>query len=382
MKNIDSRIKWADDRVNQLRMLVNEGVNNFKISKILGTTVSAVEHALNRFGISRPNRNFSRGDQRTRFTQSEISDEVSIYLSRASALFEKYKDIYSKVDLKTNWHKERQIENQVLLLSDMHTGMINKSPVAGEGITYDEKIQEHELQSLLRGVRRFHELSQPSCNIERLHIFSLGDLITNDRIYEGQQTEIVCGVGEQILKAFYYISDLIKHLLELYPEVIYIAEYGNHGRTTSQPIAENPKSNFEYLLSLLLRERFNANKRVKVILPDDYSYVYNIYKHRYLLTHGNIIRGCTLNSIEKAAREIALLVENEYYDVITIGHFHSCQEFTVSPTTTMLVNGCFIFKDSYAYTKLRKYSTAKQFLFNVSRRDPIHNVQKIDLRWK
>ena len=31
--------------------------------------------------------------------------------------------------------------------------------------------------------------------------------------------------------------------------------------------------------------------------------------------------------------------------------------------------------------KLRKYSTAKQYLFNVSKKSAMHNLQKVDLRW-
>jgi len=282
--------------------------------------------------------------------------------------------------LKSKKSKSKQIEEQVLLLSDMHTGMINKAPITGE-ITYDESIQEKELQTLVQGIFRFYELYQASYNITRLHIFALGDLITNDRIFEGQQTEITCQTGEQIIKCFNYLSDMLKKLLEIYPEINLIMQYGNHGRTTSNLIVEDPKSNFEYLLGLLLKERFANNERINIILPDDYAYEYRIFGHRYLLTHGNMIRGGTLNSIEKAAKEIALLVEEEYYDVITIGHFHSCQELSISPSTTMIVNGCFINKDSYAYNKLRKFSTAKQVLFNVSKRSAYHNLQKIELIW-
>ncbi|RLG10263.1 hypothetical protein DRN73_08200 [Candidatus Pacearchaeota archaeon] len=364
-----------------VKELFEAGKSSYQIAKILNIskrTIEKDEQCLREEGqIGYRNEDKKKKKHRP----EQLLCEVNKYLDCVKKENEKYNDIYEKVALKSTWKKGKQTEDQVLLFSDMHTGMINKAPLTGE-ITYNQEIQEKELQSLLFGVNRFYQLYKPSYNIETFYIFGLGDLITNDRIYEGQKMEITCGVGKQIQQTFQYVSDFIKKLLEIYPKIVYVNIVGNHGRTTPKYITEDATSNFEHLIGQLLKERFERNKRVDIILPNDYSYTINIKGHRYLLTHGNAIRGATLNTIEKAAKEIALLVEKNSYDVINIGHFHSCYEFPISPTTTLLVNGCFIYKDSYAYTRLRKHSTAKQFLYNVSKKSPLHNLQKIDLRWK
>lgn len=365
--------------------LYNAGKNPYELSKLFGVkerTIGSWETRLRRAGKIKYRKDLvERRKDKKKFKYSEIVEEVSEYLSASRKVWAKYNDIYAKVHYKGKWITGKQTEDQVLLLSDMHTGMINKAPITGE-ITYNEEIQKQELRALYKGLYRFSELYKPVYNIETFYIFGLGDLVTNDRIYEGQKSEITYGVGRQIELTFMYVSDMIKRLLEIYPRVVYINEYGNHGRTTSKPISEEATNNFEYLLGLLLKERFADNKRVEIILPEDYSFTYSIKGHRYLLSHGNYIRGASLNTIERAAKEIALLVERDHYDVITIGHFHSCHKFPIAPTTTLLVNGCFIFKDNYAYTKLRKYSTAAQYMFNVSKRSSIHNVQEINLLWK
>jgi len=363
--------------------LYNEGRNPHELADIFGVsprTIVSWETSLRRQGKIKYRRELLQ-DKKQRYRHDEIIEEVTEYLNQSRKVWEKYNDIYAKVKYRGKWGIGKQVEDQVLLLSDMHTGMINKAPITGE-VTYNQEIQEEELRTLFKGLCRFAELYKPVYNIETFHIFGLGDIVTNDRIYEGQKAEITCGIGRQIELAFMYLSDLIKHLLELYPRVVYINEYGNHGRSTPTPIAEEVKNNFEYLLGLLLKERFSDNKRVEIILPEDYSYTYTIRGHRYLLTHGNYIRGSSLNTIERAAKDIALLVEQDRYDVVTIGHFHSCHKFTIAPTTTLLVNGCFIYKDNYAYTKLRKYSTATQYMFSVSKKSAIHNVQEIYLLWK
>ena len=374
MPNIDEKVFVA---------LWNAGHDDVDLSNLLGVserTVQRVAKQLRKKGKI-GFREGAKVKEKTRFKHSEIVDEVSNYLQAVKEEESKYHDLYKNIKYKSTWKKTKQTEDQVLLLSDMHTGMINHAPSTGE-VTYNEQIQEKELENLLRGVYRFHQLYKPAYNIETFYIFGLGDLITNDRIFEGQKSEITCRVGKQIQKTFYYVSDFIRKVAEIYPRVVFINIVGNHGRTTPRYCAEEATSSFEYYIGLMLQERFRDNKRVEIILPEDYSHCEVIRGHRYLLTHGNAIRGGTLNTIEKASKEIALLVEQNPYDVITIGHFHCCYELPISPSTTLLVNGCFIHKDSYAYAQLRKFSTAKQYLFNVSNHSSLHNLQKIDLRWK
>jgi hypothetical protein len=313
--------------------------------------------------------------------KDEVLEEVKVYLENAKVVLANYNDIYKEIKLRTSFTNIKQTEDMVLNWSDMHTGMINKHPLNGV-VTYDEKIQEEELQTLAKGVIRFYELYKPSYNVETLYIFDEGDNITNDRIYDGQQMEITCGVGEQIIKTFNYQSDFTKKMLEVYPRIVWIKVPGNHARTTSKPVSEDPTNSFEYLLGKLMQERFRDNKRVEVIVPESYLYTANIRGHKYLITHGNTIRGMSLNSIERAVQEIALLVERDYYDVICIGHFHTALKLRVTPNTTLLINGCFIDMDDFAYHKLRKFSSPTQYLFNISKKSALHNLQEINLKWR
>lgn len=370
---------WTSEKIEILKAyLDNSNLTYQDIAQKMNISVDAIEHAKRRYGLKKAD--IKRKKEKVRWHNKEIIEEVKYYIEAVRMVTEKYYDTYNNIKYKGKWVKGKQDEDQIQLLSDMHTGMINHAPTTGE-VTYNQEIQEKELQNLLRGNIRFYDLYKSSYNIETFYIFGLGDLITNDRIYEGQQKEITCGVGEQIQQTLNYVSDYIKNLLTYYPRVVYINVVGNHGRTTPNYISEEATNNFEYFVGLLLKERFQNNKRVEIILSKDYSYTKMIRGHKYLLTHGNSIRGATLNSIEKASKEIALLVEQEPYDVICIGHFHCCHKLPISPKTSLLVNGCFIHKDNYAYTKLRKFSTAKQYLFNVSKRSALHNLQELDLRW-
>lgn len=364
--------------------LYNAGKFIDELSEIFGVPIGTLEKyetRLRRQNKIKYRKDLSRKKEKTRFKHGEIFEEVEVYLDNAKAVLENYNDIYKDVKLKVSWNKKNQNEDLALLWSDMHTGMINKNPLTGE-ITYNEQIQKEELNSLLRGVLRFHQLYKPSYNLETFYIFDAGDNITNDRIYEGQQSEITCNVGEQIIKCFNYQSDFIRRVLEVFPRVVMIKVPGNHGRTSSKPISEEATNSFEYLGGSLLKERFRDNKRVEIIVPDIYRHTIEIRGHKYLLSHGNHIRGTTLNSIERAAKDLSTLAYKEFYDLMMIGHFHTALKLRITPETTLLVNGCFVHMDDYAYNKLRKFSSPTQYLFNISKKSSMHNLQEINLRWK
>jgi len=364
--------------------LYNEGKDDEALARIFGTSARTLERygtRLRRQGKVKYRKDLSTKNEKTRFSNKEVFEEVEVYLSNAKQVLANYQDIYKDVKLKTSWSKSKQTEDLALVWSDMHTGMINHHPLTGE-VTYNQAIQEQELESLLRGVYRFHHLYKPSYNIETLYIFINGDQITNDRIYEGQQAEITCGVGKQILLALDYQSNFIKRCLEIFPKIVVIVMVGNHGRTTSKPISEDTTSSFEFLLGKLMQERFKDNKRVDIIVPEMYRYTMSIRGHKYLLFHGNNIRGASLNSIERAVKDLSTLAYKEFYDVMIIGHFHTALKLKITPETTLLVNGCFINMDDYAYNKLRKFSSPTQYLFNISKKSPLHNLQEINLLWK
>lgn len=363
--------------------LYNEGKSNAEIAASLNVSIKTIEkrlsylRALKKIGFREKN------TKNQRYKHQEILQEVRQYIDDAKQALEEAKNLYNiNIKCKLSGFTGKQTEDQVLLWSDMHFGMVNKNPITGK-ITYDENtVKNIEFPALLKGMHRFWQLYKPTYKIERLYILDLGDNITNDRIYEGQQKEITCGVGRQILQVLEYQSIFILKMLELFPEIIFIGVPGNHGRTTSNPISEDATDNFEYLKNCLLKERFMNNKRVKIIVPDTYLYTLEIRKHKYLLLHGNTIKGTTLNSIEKATSQLADLAKSELYDAILIGHLHTSLKLKIKPTTDLLVNGCWVDMDSYAYNVLRKYSSATQWHFLVSNKSHIHNLQEINLTWR
>lgn len=370
--------KWTDEEIRLLEKLYNEGLTYRQIAHLLGRSEDSVDHAIRKF---RHVLDLRRPDNR-KYHYSRVYQEVKQYIDdNLEVIINHNKEYFSKISFKGSVRRGKQTEDLVGLLSDMHVGSVNRAPITGE-ITFNDEILKREVTNYIRGIYRFYELYKPSYTIDTFYLFDLGDIVTGDRIYEGQLYEITRCVGQQVVQALDYLSHIIIKLAEIFPRVIYVKMVGNHGRSFSdRKVSEPIENNFEYLLGLLLQERFKDNKRVEVILPRDYFYSISIRGHKYLLMHGDYIRGTVLTSIERAVKEITLLLGRDFHEVITIGHFHSTHELPIGSESTLLVNGCFVYKDSYAYKHLRKFSVAKQLLFNVSKKSALHNLQKIDLRW-
>lgn len=370
--------------IKQITQYYLKGLSDIEIASKLNISERSVQVYLSRLrhlGKLPYRSQLGKTTKNTKISRNALFPEVNQYLKSATRVFEETYDLYQHIPFKRNYKKNKQSEDLVLLWSDMHTDMINSSPLTGT-VTYNPDIQKQELRSFQRGFFRFVELYKPSYKIETLYIFSLGDMVTNDRIYEGQLYNIVSGIGEQIIKATNYICDFIRWSLHYFPRIVIVFVYGNHGRTYSEKVDEPATNNFEYLLANMVCDRFRDNQRVRVIIPNDYVHSIEIRNHKYLLTHGDSIRGSTLNSIERAAKEISLLLGKNFHEVIAIGHFHSIQKMQITPDSTLLVNGCFVHHDRYAYLRLRKHSTAKQLLFSVSKKSALHNLQEINLRWE
>ena len=370
------RRDWTKEELNLLKKMAGKATV-IDIADILNRSYDSIEMKARRLGLNlsySEKSSIIQVDLNKRRRGKEEIGEAKRFLEVSQKQFLDYKFPFIKAP---KVKKAKQYEDAVLIWSDQHTGMVNRAPNSGL-VTYNDKIRKLELSNLCKGIIRLKELYEPSIVLRNLYIFSLGDNSTNDRIFEGQQFEISKPMGSQLLdykldKAW-FINEMLKH----FETVTDIEIAGNHGRSQPNRTAEPVENNFEWLIGQQLKEKFSKTKRVKIIVPNDYSYTQEIRGHRYLLQHGHEVRGFSHNSIEKAAKDISLLDD---YDVICMGHYHSIDKKQIGADTVLLVNGAWIYKDSYAYNKLKKFSTAKQIFFRVSNKLPIAGMNEIDLLW-
>jgi predicted phosphodiesterase len=272
-------------------------------------------------------------------------------------------------------------EAAVLMLSDIHCGQTNK--FLGEDgnmvVTYNTEIMVKEFDRLLDGIFTINELLSNSYNLEKLYIFGLGDYLENDVIFNGQRFFIDKGVGEQMIFLADALSQFFRELLKTYKEIEFVCVIGNHGRFATKKEANPTSNNFDYLMGKFLQAILKDEPRIKVVVPESWYYMVQIYGWKYFLHHGDTVYSwMSLPYYGLKRQGIARRVEMPF-DIECIGHFHQRMEIPVSSNSITLVNGGWIEKSDWGWRKFGNLSKPEQYYFGVSPHRPRSWCYSIEL---
>jgi hypothetical protein len=275
--------------------------------------------------------------------------------------------------------KGKSIEILNSVISDIHCGKENEwyDPSQNKNIiTYNDEIRKRFEQHYLLSFLRLLGLWKNGYYFEKLNIILDGDIIDNDRIFAGQNTRITMPVGQQVWGIATELVDMINILSGYFPEIDVIGIVGNHARSTFNAKEEEPiQNNFEYTLYKIMELMFQKidNKKIKVIVPDSRFYSIENYNYRIFLSHGDTIKGYTISYAEKKAKELLINLPNGY-NLYVIGHRHHADRIGLSPEAEMLINGCWIPYDDYAYKLYGTCTQPSQWLFGSSKHRVISSL--------
>jgi len=359
-----SDFKWTEDKKALLKtFLENSSFSYGRIAEKMKTTESTIEHAIRRYGFTRQEGQEALIEGTKKLTKGDVDELAS---SLGKRLYDGFKPI-TFPNFKPIKGKGKREEISILDLSDVHIGMINSSYDEKQGkriVTYNQEIFLRELSALLTSIREIHGLLSPSYRLRKLVIFVLGDIITNDRIFPEQVFEIEKCVGLQMWDAVGLFAQFFNQLLTVYEEIEIVCVTGNHGRSNPQHYMEPIPNNFEYHIYRCWQKQFETNKRIKVIVPDTGRYIHQVGPWRHLIEHGHQLRGYSETAIRQQIKDMCINVGN--FDVMHFGHIHELAEKRVSDKVLVKQNGCWIFRDEYAWTKFKTYSIPEQHFFGCN----------------
>jgi hypothetical protein len=144
---------------------------------------------------------------------------------------------------------------------------------------------------------------------------------------------------------------------------------GNHGRGTRKPrMKQRVFTNFDWSIYCSLERDFRKDKRITFMVPNESDARFNVFGHRYLLTHGDSLGvkggdgiigalGPIMRGSLKTARSESQIGRD--YDTLVIGHWH---QYLTLPG--LIVNNSLKGYDEYARLALRApYSRPSQALW-------------------
>jgi hypothetical protein len=260
-------------------------------------------------------------------------------------------------------------ETAVVVFSDLQLGQVTS--------TYNTQIAEERVQRYAEKVVKLTDLQRSDHPVKRCKLYLLGDLAENELIFPGQPHQVDSSLYAQVaLDGPRILGHFIRTLLTSFEHVDIVSVPGNHGDVGGgSRKAYNPETNFDRLLTAILRHIFQASgeERVSWTIPDGYGRsswyaVDYVGQTGFLLWHGHQARRTSSSShlpFYKLVMGWRSGAVPEPFNVSLCGHHHTPTMLTMN-TVQHFINGTFASDAEYAVERLASNSKAAQWLLFAS----------------
>lgn len=252
-----------------------------------------------------------------------------------------------------------------LFCSDWHWGeVVNASEVAHSN-EFNMEIAHTRVRKLIDTTLDllFNRLNTPE--YPGIVLLLGGDMVTGT-IHDELTATNDKPIGPTVLDLYGVLVWMIGILADKFGKVFIVGVAGNHGRLTRKPVTkERAHTNWDWLLYQFLERHFTTDNRTQFHIPNASDAHFQIYGHKYLLTHGDQFRGgdgitgglmpIVRGRHKKASRDSAL---SGGWDTIVMGHWH-----TLMQMPHIIVNGALKGYDEYAYQHNFEWERAAQALW-------------------
>jgi hypothetical protein len=225
---------------------------------------------------------------------------------------------------------------------------------------------------LTEGILRCIAIQRKGAHIPTLHINFLGDIITGETIFRGQQRQIDLPLHDQIFKGADCIARrLLMPLCKNFSKIVVRTVNGNHGRI-NRPGDLDFNTNGDYFLYRTVEMIMKEQKNCEFIISESPAMIFETEELpdiKHLITHGTNIKCFNSIPFYGIAR-----MSMRYVDVFGIpiqyfhlGHFHTSSQLSNANGET-LINGAFFSTNDFSMNLLNTKSQPKQRLYGLTHR--------------
>lgn len=235
-------------------------------------------------------------------------------------------------------------ETAIALISDWQAGSFwTNEDTSGFGNMSTEIIKER-VRLLTQKIVQLVNLQRMNCNINKLVLKVLGDIVEGDTIFDSQGVFIDQHALAQMSTCLCLFEEMIITLLEHFPEgVTLYAVAGNHGRVGKKG-EHHPLNNWDHVLYLFIAERFRHEPRVNVFISTANRMAFNLPEApnwNHLILHGDTIKshyGIPWYGVDRDVSRVSEVYDKPFH-YVDLGHFHSAAIID-KPYGQKIVNGC------------------------------------------
>ena len=252
-----------------------------------------------------------------------------------------------------------------LFCSDWHCGEVVKASQINGVNKYDISIFRERAKALVHSAIHLLRILDPKMRYPGIACILGGDMCSGN-IHDELTATNELNSMPTLLELFATLKWVIGQLADAFGHVFVPCVTGNHGRDTMKIWnKDRHATSFDWLLYQLLAKHFENDKRIVFQIPDGPDAYFRIYRHRYLLSHGDQFRGGdgmigALGPIirgdhKKRSRNAQIDME---YDTMLIGHWHQYIHHS-----RVIVNGSLKGYDEYAYNNNFGFEVPQQALW-------------------
>ena len=331
------------------------------------------ERIANKFGVSSESVRCHCRKLKLNLQASSVKMSVSDYVKTALDKIPDYIEPLKPVKIGKIKKGSGDEEQVVQLLSDWHAGH--------KTISFNHSVAIERVQKLLESTLKIVELHRNSYPINTINLFLLGDFIQSEKVgYLVDLSELESILIEQIYgQAVPLLTNYIQELSKHFEKVNVYCVRGNHGRNER---GSSEKTNWDDVIYHSLDIRFENDERVKIDIAKEFYQVVNIFDWKFLLVHGDQVRGGSYGIPLYALLQRMLRWATAMpfrWDYLTSGHWHNFA-YLEQNGQMLIVNGTLVSDDEYVRKSYGWNASTSQTMFSVHPRKGITWLYRVQLK--
>jgi len=192
---------------------------------------------------------------------------------------------------------------------------------------YDLRMARARVQSYVDTVIHLAMDKHQGETFPRLWAIMLGDMV-NGTIHNDLIRNAEFGIERQIAESAQLMAWALRDWAAYFPQVTFIGYSGNHGRIFKEPEYMDRADNYDTIAYRLVKEMVRDIPNVEVRIPRSLFTIEEINGHRFLFTHGDMIRawaGISWYGKNKARANLKELAERLglSFEYFCLSHFHT-----------------------------------------------------------
>jgi len=211
-------------------------------------------------------------------------------------------------------------EELIVCLSDFHGGELVKREAMLNINAYCIEIFEERMNNLYNIVL---ETIKTKGVFKKLHVFGLGDLISNSPMMHKELLASGVNVTEQSIIVAEYLSELLCKLSPHFETIEFTGVAGNHGRADSQRQYKDAYSGFDYLAMFMAKLMCANFENISFDLPRCAFAQKEICGRNFMIYHGTEIKQGSIKKSDSSLTETISFHQQKHIHYLVLGHFHT-----------------------------------------------------------